>query len=205
MDEETLAEVRTATRRRRRPPRKPVCVEATIEGRGQLAEDIAVGPIELTLETTDKDGELAGWLDDDWWLTLLERWGDEDVTVHIARTPAALLHPVVLHQLEMLRRVVQSWRLIGHASVATITGDQDIRALAASPYDQVRFGGESSNNPLDSDRCRTRPPIEDLFARVRREQALLGVNRPTLVRLSSGQAPASSSSGSDSKPGVNAS
>ena len=81
MDQETLREARDATQRLRRPPSDPVHIRATVDGRGEIGEDLASGPIELTVEVTDADGEPADWLDDLWWTSLIERWGDDALTV----------------------------------------------------------------------------------------------------------------------------
>ena len=185
MDQETRTEVREAMQRLRRPPGDPVHIRATVDGGGEIGEDVASGPIELTVEVTDADGEPAVWFDDQWWTTLIERWADEPLTVHIAPTPTALLHPLTLYQLEMLRRVVPGWRIVGHAYADDVTSDDDVQLLAASAYDQVRFLDSPRSDPPQSDRCRSRSSIEELFGRIRREQARLGVSRPTLVRLPS--------------------
>ena len=185
MDQETVREVRNATEHLRRPPGEPVRIRAAFDGGGEIGEEAAAGPIELTIEATSPDGEVAAWLDDDWWTALIERWGEESVTVHIAPTPGALLHPVTIYQVEMVRRVLPRWRVAGHAYLEDMTGVDDIESLATSPYHELRFiDGRRPGSP-QSDRLRPSLSIEALFGQIRREQARLGATRPILVRLPS--------------------
>ena len=186
MDQEAITEAREATRQTRRPPSDPVHLRVPVDSSGELAEDIPSGPIELTIEATNGEGEPAEWLDDGWWTAAIERWGDETVTVHVAPTPNALLHPVTLHQLEMLRRVAPRWRMVGHVFVEAVSSESEIRQIAASPYDQIRFLEGPRSEAARSDRGLPRPSVEELLGRIRREEAELGVTRPVLVRLPSG-------------------
>ena len=186
MDQEAITEAREATRRLRRPPSSPVHLRVSVDSGGELAEDVPSGPVELTVEVTNGEGKLADWLDDGWWTTAIERWGDDTLTVHVAPTPNALLHPVTLHQLEMLRRVAPRWRIVGHAFLEDLTSESDIRLIAASPYDQIRFLDGPRSNAAQSKRDLPRLSVEEIFGQIRREEAELGVTRPVLVRLPSG-------------------
>jgi hypothetical protein len=185
MDQEAIMEVREATRRLRRPPVNPVHLRVPVESNGELAEEVPSGPVELTVEVTDGEGRPADWLDDGWWTTAIERWGEDTITVHIAPTPDALLHPLTLHQLEMLRRVAPRWRLVGHIFAESVNSESDVGLIAASPYDQVRFLDSSCSPQARSNGERPGPLVEEILGKIRREQAELGVTRPVLVRLPS--------------------
>ncbi|MHC4696143.1 MAG: hypothetical protein ACYTFA_05300 [Planctomycetota bacterium] len=179
--------VREATQKMRQPPREPIRITASFDGNGELDEGLLVGPIELTIEATNLDGDLAPWFDDYWWIELIERWGDQPVTLHIAPTPDAVAHPVVLHQMEMVSRVASRWRMVGHGYRGDISTDDAIELLAASPYHEVRFIDQGRpDGPIPARRGRFDLAIEDLFGRIRREQIRIGATRPVLVRLPSG-------------------
>ncbi len=183
---EEQAEARNATQRLRCPPREPILVRLTANGEGRIPDQPGQGPIELTLEVTHESGDFALWFHDDWWADLIERWGDEAVTIQIAPTPAALLHPVTLHQVEMARRVVPRWRLIGHAYLSDIA-PQEIVLLARTFYDEVRVIDAPRPTSARSSTDRYDLSIEELFSQVRREQAELGTTRPILVRIPKGE------------------
>jgi len=142
-------------------------------------------PSELWLDATDADGEVASWFDDGWWTEVITRWGDAALTIHISPTPAALLHPVVLYGVEMVRRVAARWRIVGHAFAEEVCLDSTVEAIARSPYHEVRF--------IDTPRPDTPPaaridppfPVEELMSRVRREQMAARRTWPILVRVAS--------------------
>jgi hypothetical protein len=182
MDLDGHSEVRRATEGSRRAPSEPTRIVAAFDN-GALGEDIERGPIVLTIEATSNDSGLAPWLDDIWWTEVIQRWADCQVTVCIAPTPGALLHPVVLHQVEMLRRVVPDWRIIGKAHVDDVASDDDATRLAGSPYHEVRFIDQVHPGAAPSDRCTWKLTLEELFGRIRSEQSRLGVTLPVLVRL----------------------
>ena len=187
----TLAEVRTAAQARRRRPgdalRLPANVPTEEEAQNQSAQDAIpeAPPSELWLDATDADGEVASWFEDGWWTEVINRWGEDPLTIHISPTPAGLLHPVVLYGVEMVRRVAPRWRIVGHAFAEEVCLDTTVEAIARSPYHEVRF--------IDTPRPDTPPvarfdppfPVEELMARVRREQLAARRTWPVLVRVAS--------------------
>ena len=177
-------EVRKATQRLRRPPTEPHHIRVSFEGGGELGDDIVPAPVELIIEATNAAGELAGWFSDYWWTEVIQRWGEEPVTVHIAPTPSALLHPVMLNKLEMLRRVASRWRVVGHTYASEVATDDAIESLATSPYDEVRFIDQPRPGVLP-DRRRWELPLGELFGCIRRAQERAGTVRPILTRLPS--------------------
>ncbi|MCP4246583.1 MAG: hypothetical protein GY778_06005 [bacterium] len=140
------------------------------------------GPAEFFIEATDADETVATWLDDVWWLEVLRRWKDARLTVHVLPSPAALLHPVVLHQVSMVKRIAPEWRLLAHGYLGDISGTAAIEILAGSAYDEVRL----SDRPRPT--AAADPPnphplrLNDLFSRVRQIQRTRGATRPILVR-----------------------
>ena len=182
MDLDGHSDMRRATEGSRQAPSEPTRIVATFDN-GALGENIEPGPIVLTIEATNGDSGLAPWLDDIWWTEVIQRWADCHVTVCIAPTPGALLHPVVLHQVEMLRRVVPDWRIVGHAHVDDVASDHDAIRLATAAYHEVRLLDQPRPGMASSDRCTWKLTLEELFGRVRNEQSRLGVTLPVLVRL----------------------
>ena len=176
-------EVRGVTRRTRRPPRRPARIVATYDLGGDVVERISPGPVEIVIEATNAAGELAPWFDDAWWTELIQRRGDDPVTIHIGATPGALLHPVVLHQVEMIRRVTPTWRIIGTPVRDDLETDEDIALVARSLYHLVRFHDESDAGAAETGSCPPHMRLDELFGRIRREQKRLGVTGPGLVRL----------------------
>ncbi|MBU0718693.1 MAG: hypothetical protein KJ749_10630, partial [Planctomycetes bacterium] len=185
MDDETPQEMREATRRRRRPPRKPQRITLGFDSDGKLENIVTPGPTELSIELTDSEGELAEWFNDAWWMSVMARWGDDTLAIHIAPTPGALLHPVVQSKLEMLRRVVPRWRHVGQAYRDDIISDAEVELLASSPYDEVRFVDEPRLATGQLGHRVQSPTLDELFGRIRRAQIAAGVARPFLVRLPS--------------------
>lgn len=179
---EAHKETRRAAERRRRPPGNPVFIRATFD-RGLHLGNEAPAPTDLTVEATNADREPAEWFDDVWWTALIELWGNAALTLHIAPTPAALLHPVVLHQIEMVSRVAPRWRIVGHAYRDEVITDDAVEALARSPYHEVRFIDQGTPSARQGDRCDWAPTLQELFGRIRREQSRRRAVRPILVRL----------------------
>ena len=175
-------EVRRATQRLRRPPTKPHHIRIPFDGDGELGDDIVPAPLELAIEATNAEGEVAAWFSDYWWTEVIQRWGEEPVTVHIAPTPSALLHLVVLNKLEMLHRVAPRWRVVGHTYASEVATDDAIESLAISPYDEVRFIDQPRPGVMP-DRRRWELPLGELFACIRRAQDRSGARRPILTRL----------------------
>jgi len=185
MDGTSQSDARRATEQRRRPPAPPVSILATFHNGTLWRDNDAPAPTDLTLEVTNAEGEVAAWFDDFWWTEVLERWGDEPVTLHIAATPNALVHRAVLHQLEMVSRIAARWRIVGHAWRDALATDESVRELARSPYHEVRILDESGPPALPGENRPAGWPVDELFGRIRREQADVGAVRPILVRLPS--------------------
>lgn len=172
-------EAAAATRKRPVVPHR-----CTIRADGDGAHAPADGPTptELYLEATDPTGEIAVWFDDAWWLESLQRWGGLRLAIHILPSQAALLHPVVLHHVAMVKRVAPNWRVVGYAYLHEINGEAGIERLATSAYDEVRFVDGPRPNCRDLVPAGHTLRIEDLFSRVRRIQQQGGTTRPMLVR-----------------------
>lgn len=185
MDLSARIEVRDATQRCRRGPRETPRLTAHFDGSGDLGKDLPTGPLELTIEATGEDMELASWLVDEWWTELIQVLADSQVTVHVAPTPGALLNPVVLYQLEMLRRVSPNWRLVGHAFTDDVATDAAVSDLVRSPYHEVRFADDPRPDAGPVDRRSWKPSIDKLFGQIRQQQTRLGRTTPILVRLPS--------------------
>jgi hypothetical protein len=186
MDLEEYSEARNATQNNRHGPRKPVRILVAFGGDGKLPPEDASGPVELTIEATDSDLDFAPWLTDEWWAEVIQRWGDRPAAVHVAPAPAALLHPVLLYQLAMLRRVTPTWRLVGHGYVDDVVTDEAVTALAGSPYHEVRFTEQYRPGVPAPERRSWTVALEELFGRIRKEQMRIGAFTPILVRLPSG-------------------
>ncbi len=176
---------RDLARRRRQAPAVPHRLTIGVGADGTL-DDIAAGAsLELTLETTDADGEIATWFDDCWWTGIIDRFGDEKLTIHIAPTPAALLHSVVLYHLDMIYRVAPQWRVVGHAYRNDLCDANAVVALGKSAYHEVRFFDQDRPGTMRSDRCLMGVPLDELFGQIRREQTRLDRTAPVLVRVPS--------------------
>jgi len=199
MDLDGHSDMRRAAEGSRQAPREPTRIVATFDN-GALSEDIERGPIVLTIEATNSDSALAPWLDDIWWTEVIQRWADCHVTACIAPTPGALLHPVVLHQVEMLRRVLPDWRIVGHAYFDDVASDDDATRLAGSPYHEVRFIDQPRLRTPPSDRCTWKLTLEGLFGRIRNEQSRLGVSLPVFVRLPASPPETASASPASPRP-----
>ena len=175
---------------RQRPRSRPIlCVAAAATGDCGFCEREVPG--ELHLEATDDLGEAADWFNDNWWMEALERWQDHPLAVHILPTPQALLHPVVVHHIEMLYRVAPRWRRIGHCYVDDVVADEDIRYLAISSYDELRVIDSFRPGTGKSDSELREVKVEKLIGRVRRVQASVGATRPLLIRVPPAGAPVS--------------
>lgn len=174
-------EFRDAARAQRRPPVRLPEWFVPFEGEGIIQGDLPCGSGVLILEATNADGETAPWFQDYWWTELVERLGTVSLTIHVAPTPSAVLHPEVRHQVEMVRRVVPTWRLIGHAYRTDISGEEDIRTLAMSGFDELRVIDDARPN-WSPGRMREDLPTAQILAAIRQEQQQLGTNRPVLVR-----------------------
>ncbi len=185
MDSIEQTALRVQTEKRRHAPETSRVVRCPF-GRGVHVEAFEPhGPFELRLEATDGAGSLAAWLDDAWWTDILQRWGDDAVTIISEPTRDALLHPVLLHQLEMLRRVAPGWRIVGVAfrNDFAATDFVAVGTLAAGPYHEVRF--VDAVRPARSAEASSAsvPTLAELFAAIRAEQERTGRSTPVLVRM----------------------
>ncbi|MCB9849738.1 MAG: hypothetical protein H6817_03445 [Phycisphaerales bacterium] len=135
-------------------------------------------PSEIALEATGPSGEPAHWLDDFFWVDLLQAWSRESMTIRFLPTPDALLHPVVIHQVNMLRRVATNWRIAGHCYVHDLAPDGMIAQAALSPYHEIHLiDGRREGSAATAHALR----IEDALARIRRVQVANSRNTPILV------------------------
>jgi hypothetical protein len=156
---------------------------ATFQGGARVVEESTTGLTDLFIEPTDSKGNLAPWLGDDWWRLAIERWGDGAVTLRIAPTPGVLLHPILVYQLEMVRRVAPAWRIVGHGYADDVATDEAVARLAHSPYHEVRFADQPRPHPSCPDGREPFAPLSELFGRIRREQQRSCDRGPILVRL----------------------
>ncbi len=176
---------------RRKPQGRPVLHVAAM-GTGDCEPHDGEVPGELHLEATDETGEAADWLEDSWWMEVLNRWHAHPLAIHILPTPRALLHPVVVHHLEMLYRVAPQWRRIGHCYVDDVVEDGDIRRLASSSYDEVRVIDSFRPSTGKSEAQLRDIKVEKFLGRVMRAQSSIGATRPMLIRVPA-QAPSTES------------
>ncbi len=179
---------RRNTQQRRRAPGAISHLVATFAAGDKTppSTKVAPGPIQVVLETTDEHGTLAAWVHDDWFTTLLQRYGDEFVTLRIAPTPGALLHPCVLYEAEMVRRVVPHWRVVATAYLDDVQTEEDMATIAAGPYHEIQFFDQARNHPPPPDQVSPPLSMERLFARLREKQERSSGRTPILVRLPGG-------------------
>jgi hypothetical protein len=178
--------VREAVAQTRRRPAKRGVITASSDSDGDFGSIPNAIAIELVVEATTADGELAGWLDDVWWTAAFHDLADRTVTLHVSPTPGALLHPVVLSHLEMVRRVMPEWRIVGHACFKGSSGNDVANQVAVSPYHEVRSVDRSQVDVIASGGTADTDTLVDIFGRIRREQERLGVSSPILVRMPDG-------------------
>lgn len=183
MDLHERAQIRSRTEQRRCRPSETVARYVDFGGGGRFGDVSSPVTLDLTVEATNEAGELAEWLDDDWWMGVLHRVSDSRVTIHVAPCRGALLHPVMTYQLEMLRRVAPTWRLVGYAFRGDVRGSSHAALLARSPYDEVRFHDTPRSSASRLDEFELPVPLAKLFGEVRSIQSKLRSARPVLVRL----------------------
>jgi len=176
-------EERMVVEQQRRAPVSATHLVATYAHGARLPDNVAKGPLHLVVEATNADGNLAPWFHDDWFTELIGRFADDFVTLRIAPTPDALLHPCVWHQAEMVRRVLPHWRIIGTAYLSDIQTAEDVRAVAVSPYHEVRFFDQVRAGTYLHARMSPPMTVEELIGRIRREQSAQAGRTPVLVRL----------------------
>lgn len=172
---------KVAAARRHRPAGTQVRVFPA-DGDGAHGPDTAPRPTDLHLETTYEDGLAVTWFDDNWWLETLRRWKDSPLTIHIQRTPDALLHPIVVHELEMVRRLVVPWRLVGHCYLSDIGHPLLLPRVAVSEYDEIRIIDTERPHTGDFEALPAKMALPEVFQRVRDIQAAEQVSRPLLTR-----------------------
>ena len=174
---------RNAVEQQRRAPLRTTHLVATFASGARLPDDVPPGPLQIVIESTNAEGDLAPWFHDDWFTELIPRFGDDFVTLRIAPTPDAMLHPCVWHQAEMVRRVLPHWRVIATAYLSDIRTTEDIRAIASSPYHEVRFFDQVRAGVYLHARMSPPMTVEELIGRIRRQQVAETGRAPVLVRL----------------------
>lgn len=165
----------------RQAPGTAVVVDVPWEGSEDIAERLPAPPFQLHLMATDDHGEAAVWFDDLWWTELITRYADDAIAVVMAPTPGALLHPVVMHQLEMLLRVVPGWRITGYAFVDDLQTLEEWEQAARSPYHELCVV-DRLRRPMTAERMEIKP-LDEVFSAIRAVQKRYGASRPVLTRL----------------------
>jgi hypothetical protein len=182
---------RDMTARRRRKPGAGAPLMIPFDGLPSLEPDPNRPPSELSLEATGPSGEPAAWLDDYLWVDLLRAWGETPLAIRILPTPHALLHPVVLHQVNMLRRVAPRWRISAHCYVGDLAPEGHIAQAALSPYHEIHLLDQPAPHHATTAHALR---MEDAVARLRRVQVANQRNTPILAcarRAESAPGPAS--------------
>ncbi|MCA9252275.1 MAG: hypothetical protein R3E58_09170 [Phycisphaerae bacterium] len=171
-------EQRISTMQRRRKPGNERCLQFAFDADGSLAGIEGDAPQEIHLEATNKEAEAAPWLDDYFWMELIQRWSDAPISVHFQPTKGSLLHGIIIHQLNMLRRVVPHWRLIGQCYLSDLEAEGVIEQAAVTVYHEIhvidarRPGAPESRHPLR---------IDDAIATMRKVQRANKRNTPIVV------------------------
>ncbi len=170
---------RDSTRQRRGPkPGSRVTVAYSSDGK---IPSVAMST--LLIEATDHAGEVANWLDDAWWSRLFRQCASDPLTIEIAPTHGALLHPVVLHQLEMVRRIVANWRVIGEGYAGDFRTEDEIVQLVTGPYHELRLHDGGHPDTIDCDPPEFVMGVDDLIKLLRSQIDGTPFASPTLVRL----------------------
>lgn len=188
MDEQNSVDLRRDAQQRRQPPDAIHGVHVAADSRGEIAEPNGTSKFELHLHATHDSAELAPWFDGDWWTDLITQFGNRVASIHVEATRGALIHPVVLHHLWSIRRVCPHWRLVGHGFRDDVHSQDEITAVASSPYHEVRFVDAMRNRESTASRLAISHDLDDLFGRIRREQSAAGLVRPILRRMPASQA-----------------
>lgn len=182
MDAIMRSEHRRQAQARRRPPQQPQRVFFPCAGAGECPQVDATKPLELMIAATDSTGEPAIWLTDAWWIDAVQLWKDQPVTVHLLATPGSLLNPVILHQLNMLKRIVPQWKVVAEGYVGDIHGSERLEYLAMSAYDDVQLiDGHRPGSPIGSMSI----TLAEVCARIGEIQAKHRIARPIITTLSS--------------------
>jgi len=146
MDARTREIARRQISERRTKPIKPQRIHFPSGGLGECVEVEPGKPLEICIEATDQAGNIVPWLTDEWWIEVQSVCRDRNVSIVILPTPGALFDPIVLHQLEMVRRIAREWRIVGYAPVADAQKEPTVERWNNAPYDEIRFF-ESLNAP----------------------------------------------------------
>jgi len=188
MSNQSAREAVAATRRRPQPSRR---LKLSADGSGDLGPTDAPAPVELLIEATDSQGEIAAWFDDPWWTEVLRRWADQPLTIHLLPSQDALLDPVVSHHVVMAKRVAPHWRVVADAYTGDVVGDEAVEALAGAPFDEVRLIEGPHPEALLDPRAAPAPRFEGLLVCLRQVQHSGGFSRPVFTRCSVSPAPPS--------------
>ena len=181
MQVQSLTERRkVATARRRRMSGVRV-LELPAVGDGSHGGEVGPYPEELKLECTHENGQLCEWFDDHWWLEALKRWKDVSLAIHIQPTPDALLHPVVSHELEMIKRMRCPWRLIGHCYLSDVAHPLLIQRVAVNHYDEIRIVDRNREASSAYEAKLAPLTLNEVFEQVRQIQSVEKVSAPLLT------------------------
>lgn len=182
MSTTSLTDRRKVTAARRHRPSGAEVKVFTADGDGAHGPQIAPRPTDLQIEATCANGALVTWFEDNWWLETLRRWKDSALTIHIQRTPDALLNEMVLYELDMLRRLGVPWRLVGHCYLSDIGHPLLLPRVAMSQYDEIRVIDANRPATDEFEVPATKLTLEEVFARVVEIQTAEQVSRPLLTR-----------------------
>lgn len=174
------AQTRRDTARQRRRPTAGLRGTIAFGSGGEIPSGLLSA---IVIETTDSTGEVAQWLDDAWWSVLFQSLAPHPLTIEIAPTPDALTHPVVLHQLEMVRRIVANWRIVGEGYADEIRSADDVEQLATGPYHELRLREGGRSDAITADASGRRLGIDELFARLAERIDSAPFTSPILVRI----------------------
>jgi len=196
MDAWMRKEERRAAISRRRRPGAGRLIRLPFDGNIPASRFEDQIPTEIEIEATNQSGEAADWLTDHFWVDLLGQWVDEPIIVHFVATPGSVLHPVVVHQVHMLRRVADKWRVVGHCYAADLAGEGRVAQAAVSPYHELRIvDGARPGGPKTPI-----PRIEDVLSRMRAIQSAQNRTTPVLVGCSAPPTTAHQAVGSSPAP-----
>lgn len=182
MDVITAEKDRQVATARRRPPSGTKTIHIKADSDGDITDELGLYPTDIKLEATLEDGQIAQWFSDDWWIDMLQRFKDRSLSLHIMPTTDGLLHPIVLHELEMVRRLQTPWRLIGHCYLGDVGHSMLVSKVSLSPYDEIRV--IPADRP-ESDRTVKREAqltFEELAEQVRTVQIAEKTVYPLLTR-----------------------
>ena len=182
MKVESLADRRRVASSRRRRPAGIHVLEFLAMGDGAHGPNTGPFPEELRLEATYENGQISSWFDDHWWLETLQRWKSRPLTIHILPSPEALLHPIVLHELEMVRRMGIAWKLIGHCYLSDIAHAQMIERAAVNQYDEIRMIDEDRASSESYDVRPAQLTTAELFEEIKTIQSMEKVSAPLMTR-----------------------